>query len=138
MTEAAIVRRLLKAVNRLECGKAIKIHGSRYVEAGTPDIFAVVSTVPFVLEVKRPQQRATKIQKFRLYTWATAGAVAAVVCSAEEGLDIIARALYDSDKQDANRTDSGRGMRCRRCDSAAQCVVYARRSGCVESEGSDS
>lgn len=122
--ESAIVRSILKTLNALECGKAIKIHGSRYVETGTPDIFSVVSTRAFLLEVKRSGERATKIQEFRLLQWGLSGAVARVVHSAEEVLDVIALTLYSTDEHSEN---SDRGMRCSRCKNAGRCVLYAKR-----------
>lgn len=54
--------------------KAIKLHVDQYQEAGTPDIFACVNGFLLVIEVKRPGEEPTRIQRIRLMQWRKAGA----------------------------------------------------------------
>lgn len=89
MTETALTRRILGALNALPRCKAIKLHGSRYQQAGTPDIHATARGQSFWLEVKLPGYEPTRLQSLRLREWAEAGAVARVVRSVEEAVDAI-------------------------------------------------
>ena len=60
MSETAITRRILRAINARPDAKAIKLHGSGWMEVGTPDIHATVAGRSFWLEVKRPGETAKK------------------------------------------------------------------------------
>ena len=74
-------RFILKWLNSLPNTKAIKVHGSQYMEAGTPDIICVHHGTPYFLEAKQPGKKPTKIQKHRLSQWTEAGALCHVVTS---------------------------------------------------------
>lgn len=84
MTEHAIVRRILRALNALPNAKAIKIHGGPYTESGTPDIHLTYRGWSYWLEVKQPGGTPTPIQWQRLKEWESAGATVAVVTSWED------------------------------------------------------
>ena len=77
--ESAIRTRMVKRLRDLpEPSWARVVHGSRYTDAGEPDIDAVVNGVPLKVEVKRPGFDATAIQMASLRRWRQAGAVAGV------------------------------------------------------------
>ena len=78
MSEAAITRRILAAIKSTPEAKAIKIHGSGYSEAGTPDIIGAYKGRMFLVEVKAEKGRATLLQLHRLEEWKDAGAVAVI------------------------------------------------------------
>ena len=80
MKESRLSRKLLQELNKLEGVKAIKIHGSRYMEAGSPDIFASVRGQFLVIECKRNSKVSLEpLQKQRLKEWGDAGALACSV-----------------------------------------------------------
>lgn len=87
--ESTLTARILKALNRLPRTKAIKLHGSAYQEAGTPDILCVSWGVPFLLEVKMPGEKPEPIQRHRMRQWCEAGAGSGVVSSVEEAVDVV-------------------------------------------------
>jgi Holliday junction resolvase len=79
------IRRYLKTVG----GKSIKMHGSQFSEAGTPDILWIHNGHAFWFEVKRPGEDPTKIQLHRIAEWTAAGASVAVVRSVAEARAIV-------------------------------------------------
>ncbi len=80
MKESRLSRKLLDKLGKIEGVKAIKIHGDRYTEAGTPDIIGSVRGRMFVIECKRSSKVSLEpIQKQRLKEWANAGALACSV-----------------------------------------------------------
>ena len=89
MTETALTYDILKALNALPCCKAIKLHGSRYQEAGTPDVHATAEGQSYWLEVKKDDEEPTRLQAQRLKEWAAAGAITGVVRSVEEAVEIV-------------------------------------------------
>lgn len=92
MTEAALTRRILCALRALPRAWAVKIHGSAYQDAGTPDILGCYAGRMFALEVKTPHGRVTPIQARTLARWEATGAVAAVVRSELEAMRAIGAA----------------------------------------------
>ena len=90
MTEALLVRRILKAL-RQAGAVAVKYHGSAFGTAGTPDILGCFRGRAFALEVKLRgrEKTVTPLQAKRLREWRTAGAVAEVVTSVEEALEYV-------------------------------------------------
>ena len=90
-SESSRVRAIIQVLNSLPNTKCIKIHGGAYTETGTPDIIGCREGRMFVLECKVGYNKPTKIQTHRLKQWAGAGAVAAVVHSAEEVLECLGK-----------------------------------------------
>lgn len=77
MSEAAQTRTIMKALASAGA-KAVKIHGNRYTESGTPDIVGCYAGRAFVIEVKTATGKVTAIQDQRRHEWVGAGAVAVV------------------------------------------------------------
>lgn len=77
-TEKAVVNRILKALRSIPECKAIKFHGSPYVQAGTPDICGAYRGRMFAIEVKANGNQPTPIQRQRLREWHQAGVKVAV------------------------------------------------------------
>lgn len=92
MTEALLTRQILHALRALPRAWAVKIHGSAYQDAGTPDILGCYAGRMFALEVKTPRGRVTPIQARTLARWEQTGAVAAVVRSVAGALEAIGAA----------------------------------------------
>lgn len=83
--ETAIVKRIMEAL-RERGAKVIKVHGSLWMERGSPDLIGCWQGRALALEVKRPGERAQPLQAKRLAEWREAGAIACVVESAEQAL----------------------------------------------------
>lgn len=84
MAEDEIQQRIQKYLRSLG-GKVIKIHGSRYQEAGTPDLLGSLKGRCLAIEVKRPGDGVVStIQNVRLRQWRAAGAIAFVAYSVED------------------------------------------------------
>lgn len=82
MKESRLARKLRDNLNKIEGVKVIKIHGGRYMEAGTPDFIGSAHGRCFVVECKRStKQDPEKLQKQRLKEWGSAGALVCVVRS---------------------------------------------------------
>lgn len=72
----AVVTPLMKYINSLPGGKVINIHGGIFTERGTPDVIGCINGRMVAFECKRDaSEEPTKIQKWRLSEWITAGAV---------------------------------------------------------------
>jgi len=84
MKESTLRTKVLEYLNSLPGCKAIKIHGSAYIEAGTPDVMGCIKGRAFFLELKVPGKKPTAIQERRLKEWEAAGAITGVVTSIEE------------------------------------------------------
>jgi len=100
MKESAIVTRILKFLNRLPHCKAIKIHGSPYMEAGTPDILGCYHGQMFAFEVKTTKGKTSKIQDYRLSQWGIAGALAKIVIDEGGAQSAIRECIINSSKND--------------------------------------
>lgn len=76
MNEAALTKNILVTLNSHSDCKAIKVHGSQFTEAGTPDILGCWRGIMFTIEVKAAKATTpTAIQLERLNQWRQAGAV---------------------------------------------------------------
>jgi hypothetical protein len=84
-----VTKPAIDAINARPRAKAIKLHGSIYMESGTPDVHAVVAGVAYWLEAKLPGEKPDPIQRKRMREWAAAGAVVGVIESKAEALAII-------------------------------------------------
>lgn len=77
--ESALVTQILATLRALPETWAVKVHGSIYSAAGTPDILGSHRGRAIALEVKRHGGRVTSIQKRHLALWNASGAVCGVV-----------------------------------------------------------
>lgn len=82
-TETAIKDKIMKHLKGLPNCYALKVWGN-HTTVGQPDILACYRGRFMALEVKRPGEQPTEIQKATLSKWAEAGAVAGVVRSVED------------------------------------------------------
>lgn len=89
MSEAALTRRVLKYLNGLPACKAIKIHGSEYMEVGTPDIIGCIKGRFFAIELKEPGKKPDPIQKLRLRQWLDAWAIMGVAETIDEVKELL-------------------------------------------------
>lgn len=88
--ESRIVKKILAYLNGLDNCKAIKIHGSPYMEAGTPDVLCIYRGAPIWFEVKAASPgKVSDIQRRRLEEWSTAGARCAVVYSLSDVMEVL-------------------------------------------------
>lgn len=81
--ESSIAQAIIKYIRKLPRSHAEKTHGSTF-KSGQPDIDAVIAGRAVKLEVKRPGNDATPLQRRILETWASAGCVTGVVTSVED------------------------------------------------------
>lgn len=80
MSEKALTRKILLALNALPGCKAIKLHGGRYLEIGTPDLIGCYRGLCFLIEVKDgPKPKLSKMQERRILEWRGASALVAVL-----------------------------------------------------------
>jgi hypothetical protein len=61
-----------------------KRHGTSFGIAGDPDLYGVWGGVPWTMELKRPGEEPTALQRVRLEEWRRAGAWVGVVSSTAE------------------------------------------------------
>ena len=83
MSEAAIVKKIM-AYLRAQGAWCMKTHGGAYQQAGVPDIAAVLNGQAIYIEVKRPGEKATKIQNLVMGKLKEVGAVVGVATSVED------------------------------------------------------
>ena len=88
-SEAAIVRRVLAELNSWPKTRAVKMHGSPYSRAGTPDILGCTHGLMFVLEAKSIGKTPSKIQRYELQKWEQAGAVVRWFTSYQDAIDTV-------------------------------------------------
>lgn len=93
MTETQLSVKVLKYLNSFKRCKAIKIHGSRYQEAGTPDILCCYEGKTFFFELKVGDNELSDIQDIRISQWNEAGAQCYVCWSLSEVMSIFNDAL---------------------------------------------
>lgn len=87
--EASVVKSIIKYLNSLPAARAIKVPGDAK-RSGEPDIDACVDGRAVKLEVKRPgNNKVTRLQQTTLDKWKAAGAVAGVVHSVDEVLELL-------------------------------------------------
>ena len=89
MIESTLVRNILRALNAVPTCKAIKLHGSPYLERGTPDVLCVYDGRVYWLEIKLPGEQPTAIQRHRLAEWTEAGATCRVVRTVGEAMRVM-------------------------------------------------
>lgn len=88
-SESSRVNRILATLNKQPGCLFRKKHGSAMGVVGDPDIYGSVGGRMVVLEVKKDGNVPTKIQEHRLQEWKDAGAIAAVVHTAEEAMEVL-------------------------------------------------
>lgn len=84
--ESAIVAAIMQALKPVPGLVVRKRSGSEMGTAGDPDLTGCYRGRHFELEVKASGGRVSRIQEVRLEEWRKAGAIIAVVHSAEEAL----------------------------------------------------
>ena len=78
MREKNLVGKIIRQLNSVSHCKAIKTHGSIYMEGGTPDIVGCYNGCMFAIEAKVNGNTLTELQSHRLEEWKEAGAVVAM------------------------------------------------------------
>jgi len=96
MKEKTIVGHIMKEL-RSHGFWTQKIHGNPYQAAGLPDILAIKAGRAYWIEVKRPGQRPTRVQRKRLADLFQVGCVVGVATSVDEALEIVSqeRGVYE-------------------------------------------
>ena len=91
MLEADISKKIMTAVRDAYPRAVIrKRHGTVFGLAGDPDLYGCLPDGRhFEIEVKRPGESATLLQRKRLADWAAASAITGVAHSPEEALEIL-------------------------------------------------
>lgn len=90
VSEASVVDSIIKCIQSEYGGKAMKIHGSKFQEAGAPDILGSfmfagsLEGITVFVEVKVDDNTPTPIQKYRLRQWGEAGMYTAAVWSLDD------------------------------------------------------
>lgn len=97
MKESSITASILKWIDALPHGKALKIHGSAMGGKGHPDIIACILGRLVAIEVKQPGKRPTQLQAYVLEQWRKAGAIAISATT----LDDVKDAVHDLRRQHA-------------------------------------
>lgn len=87
--EEVIVKNILKYLNSLPQCWCFKVHGGPYQRKGIPDILGVFKGQLFALEVKRPGEKATDLQKWCIVQIRNAGGLAEVVTSVEQVQELL-------------------------------------------------
>ena len=94
--ESTVTTAILKALNAMPDTYAVKLHGSMYGRAGTPDILCVRAQSyqwqcgqAYFLEVKRPGQKPTPAQLAEMARWTGVGAICCVVRTVQEALEAV-------------------------------------------------
>lgn len=88
MSEKILVNKIMKYLESVGA-KAVKFHGNRFVQTGTPDILGCYKGFSFVIECKVGKNKTTKIQEHQLNQWHEAGSYTLVAYSIEEVEDMI-------------------------------------------------
>jgi hypothetical protein len=87
MKESRLQRNIRAALELQFPGSVwFKYHGGPFTRAGVPDLLGVVYGRFIALEVKRPGERASRIQRHVQKRLANAGAIVGVVTSVDEAL----------------------------------------------------
>lgn len=88
-TEAHLVQRVLDHLRSIEGAWARKVHGSRFQDAGEPDIDACVDGRAVKIELKMPGQEPTPVQYGSMRRWESSGALAGWATSLSEVDDLL-------------------------------------------------
>jgi hypothetical protein len=88
--ETAVTRRIMDAL-RARGHLVRKLHGTVWSTVGDPDLYGArrPDGRAFALEIKRPGEQPTEIQRMRIAEWAKAGAAAGWATSADEAIAIV-------------------------------------------------
>jgi len=95
--ESRLQRRIRKAVQRQFGGYWWKVHGGPFTPAGIPDLAGVVAGRAVFLEVKRPGEEASLVQRKRMRDLERAGAIVAVVHSVAEAIDAMTPLMFEDE-----------------------------------------
>jgi Holliday junction resolvase len=87
--EKNLTDRVLDELNSWPQTEAIKKHGSMYGKVGDPDIFGCTQGRTFLIEMKRPGETPSKIQRYRLRKWKQAGAIVGWADTFEGAIGIV-------------------------------------------------
>lgn len=91
LKEKSITARILRTINKY--GKFIKVHGSSYMVAGTPDIFGSINGRSVLIEVKNETGKLRPAQVIQISEWRERGdAIVIVARSLEDVIDGLASA----------------------------------------------
>jgi len=91
----SVVQPVLRWLNSLPDCKAINIHGSVYMERGTPDIIGCYKGRIFLFECKADKGSLRPDQVIRLKQWTNAGALALEIRSLDEAKNALWEAFHD-------------------------------------------
>lgn len=83
MTEKAIVNSIIRYLKQNDLWY-MKVHGSSFQRAGIPDILCCIRRRFVAFEVKKPGQKATKIQQYEMGRIKNNGGTAIVVTSKDD------------------------------------------------------
>lgn len=90
MRESELVSKLIHHIRDLPApSHARKVHGSRYQDAGEPDVDAAVSGRAVKVEAKVPGARPTAVQYGAMRRWERAGALVGWVTCVRELEDLL-------------------------------------------------
>jgi Holliday junction resolvase len=85
----SVVQPVLRWLNSLPGCKAINIHGSVYMERGTPDIIGCYKGRMFLFECKTDIGQLRPDQIIRLQQWRRSGAAAVEIRSLDQAKEIL-------------------------------------------------
>lgn len=86
--ESRITLAIINAIKRRGYW-ARKVHGGTFTGAGIPDVDAVVRGLSVRIEVKRPGEKPTEIQKAVMAELERAGAYVTVATSVDEAIEFV-------------------------------------------------
>lgn len=93
MSEKTIVDNIRKYLHSIGC-KTEKQHGTMYGKNGVPDILGCLPDGRMLaLEVKRPGEKPTPLQKYELLEWAARHAITGVVESVAQVKELLSISL---------------------------------------------
>lgn len=92
--EKSVLDRITDWLDALPGCEWRKRHGDVFAVSGDPDLSILWMGMHFEFEVKRPGEKARKIQAYRLKRWAQAGAVTGVVDDLADVQRIMQSARY--------------------------------------------
>ena len=87
--EANITTNIIKHLKKHKPCEVFKMHGSSFSRSGMPDILWLYSGRAIFIEVKRPGEDPTKLQKEMMHRLTAAGAVCYVASSTADAKTII-------------------------------------------------
>lgn len=93
--ESRLQRRIRKALVKSVGGFWWKVWGGPFQPAGLPDLCGCVNGRFIALEVKRPGEEPSPVQRKRMRDLRSVGAIVAVVTSAEEAIEFVREALIE-------------------------------------------